>query len=78
MHAIIHCTKYDQEKQYMKEELRKTGVQSLTIKRVIPPNGCHFRPQGITYICMIINFKMHFIIKQSVLHIGLSWNYLSC
>ena len=32
MHASIDCTKYDHERQYMKEELRKTGFQELSFK----------------------------------------------
>ena len=35
MHASIDCTKYDQERQYMKEEFRKTGVQELSIKTLM-------------------------------------------
>ena len=31
-HATTDCTKYEQERYYMKEELRKTGVQELCIK----------------------------------------------
>ena len=40
MHAIIDCTKYDQERQCMKEELSKTGVQELSIKTLMNlPSG---------------------------------------
>ena len=40
MHANTDCTKYDQERQYMKEEFRKTGVQELSIKTLMNlPSG---------------------------------------
>ena len=40
MHASIDCTKYDQERQYMKEELSKTGVQELSIETLMNlPSG---------------------------------------
>ena len=40
MCAIIVCTKYDRERQYMKEELRKTGVQEFSIKTLMNlPSG---------------------------------------
>ena len=39
-HAIIDCTKYDRERQYMKEEFRKTGVQELSVKTLMnQPSG---------------------------------------
>ncbi len=41
----------------------------------IPPNGCHLCPQDIIGPkCIKINYKIHFIIKQSVLHINLTAN----
>ena len=44
MQASIDCTKYDQEIQYMKEELRKTGVQELSIKTLMNlPSGSSSR-----------------------------------
>lgn len=44
MHEIIECTKCDRERQYMKEELRETGVQELSIKSLMNlPSGSSSR-----------------------------------
>ena len=44
MLAIMVCTKYDQERQNMKEELSKNGVQELSIKTLMNlPSGSSSR-----------------------------------
>lgn len=37
--AIIDCKKHDQERQYMNEELGKTGIQKLSIKTLMKEVG---------------------------------------
>ncbi len=44
--------------------------------RAIPPNGCQLCPQDIIGTNMLKNeLKIHFNIKQSVLHINLTANF---
>ena len=35
MHESMDCTKYDQERQYMREEVGKTGGQEFSIKTLM-------------------------------------------